>query len=266
MARRTGVTEAVREGWQGWDEYAPFYDWENARTLGRRDLPFWRRLATARGGRVLELGCGTGRVLVPLARAGVRIVGVDRSAAMLARARRRLRRLSRPARAALVRGDVRALPLLPGSVETVLAPYGLLQSLVSDADLAAALASVAAVLRPGGTFALDLVPDVPKWREYERRISLRGTGLRRGTHLTLVETVRQDRGRGLTIFEQEYVERRGRRRRTATFSLVFRTLPMPELCARLEGAGFRLEALYGDYAGGPWREEAEVWLAVATRA
>ena len=62
---------AVAEGWSGWDAYAPFYDWENARTLGRRDVSFWQRLATSVQGPVLELGCGTGRVSVPLARAGV---------------------------------------------------------------------------------------------------------------------------------------------------------------------------------------------------
>src|SRR5206468_5141617 len=78
-----------KEGHEGWDEYAPFYDWENARTFGRRDVPFWRRLASSADGRVLELGCGTGRVSLPLARSGVRLVGVDRSAAMLARAGRR---------------------------------------------------------------------------------------------------------------------------------------------------------------------------------
>ena len=76
----------ARDGWQGWDEYAPFYDWENAQTLGRRDVPFWRRAALKATGRVLELGCGTGRVTKPLARAGVDIVGIDRSAPMLARA------------------------------------------------------------------------------------------------------------------------------------------------------------------------------------
>src|SRR5262245_35861790 len=73
---------APREGWQGWDDYAPFYDWENARTLGRRDVPFWRRLTMGARGRVLELGCGTGRVSRPLARAGVSLVGIDRSDAM----------------------------------------------------------------------------------------------------------------------------------------------------------------------------------------
>ena len=55
----------MAEGWQGWDDYAPFYDWENAQTLARRDVAFWRRLAAAQDGRVLELGCGTGRLTFP---------------------------------------------------------------------------------------------------------------------------------------------------------------------------------------------------------
>src|SRR5450432_3797301 len=83
---------AKREGWQGWDEYAPFYDWENAQTLGRRDVAFWRGVASAAHGPVLELGCGTGRVSLPLARAGVNLVGIDRSAPMLDRARKAVAR------------------------------------------------------------------------------------------------------------------------------------------------------------------------------
>ena len=59
------------DGFEGWDDYAPFYDWENARTLGRRDVPFWRNLALNAGGPVLELGCGTGRIALPSGRAGV---------------------------------------------------------------------------------------------------------------------------------------------------------------------------------------------------
>ena len=65
----------VAEGWRGWDDYAPFYDWENARTVARRDVAFWCRLASAQEGPVLELGCGTGRIAVPVAKAGVRLVG-----------------------------------------------------------------------------------------------------------------------------------------------------------------------------------------------
>ena len=95
-----------REGWKGWDEYAPFYDWENARTLGRRDVPFWRTLALRHDGPVLELGCGTGRISIPLAKAGVSLVGIDRSDAMLARARQRIRRGRLTPRARLLRGEL----------------------------------------------------------------------------------------------------------------------------------------------------------------
>ena len=84
MNRPSRMRGTKREGWQGWDEYAPFYDWENAQTVGRADVPFWRRLTSGSRGRVLELGCGTGRISVPLARAGVSMVGIDRSAPMLA--------------------------------------------------------------------------------------------------------------------------------------------------------------------------------------
>ena len=48
------------EGWHGWDEYAKYYDWENARTSGRRDVRFWQGYCTRHGGRVLELAPAPG--------------------------------------------------------------------------------------------------------------------------------------------------------------------------------------------------------------
>src|ERR1700704_4952462 len=89
---KSRVPNPVRQGWEGWDDYAPFYDWENARTLGRRDVPFWRRIALEAEGPVLELGCGTGRISLPIARAGVSLVGIDRSAPMLEHATRHAKR------------------------------------------------------------------------------------------------------------------------------------------------------------------------------
>ena len=71
------------QGWHGWDAYAPFYDWENRRTVGRRDVRFWTDLAKQANGTVLELGCGTGRLSVPVARVAYRFVGIDRSEPML---------------------------------------------------------------------------------------------------------------------------------------------------------------------------------------
>lgn len=256
---------AEAAGWEGWDTYAPFYDWENAQTVARRDVAFWRRLAAAQEGPVLELGCGTGRVTVPVAKAGARVIGIDRSGPMLDRGRQRLRRAKLHERASLVRGDIRTLPFRgrPG-FNLVMAPYGILQSLTREADLKAALASVARVLRRGGLFGIDLVPDLPRWAEYEGRRSFAGrSGAKK--HLTLVESVRQDRARRLTIFDHEYIERRGRERRVHRFSLTFRTLSVPQMARRLEAAGFAIDAVLGDYRGGPWDSRADVWIIMARR-
>jgi ubiquinone/menaquinone biosynthesis C-methylase UbiE len=251
------------EGWEGWDDYAPFYDWENAQTLGRRDVPFWRRLALASTGRVLELGCGTGRVTFPLAREGVSIVGIDRSAEMLDRANRRVRRSRRPLPIQLVRGDIRHLPFRRQSFPLVIAPYGILQSLLREKDLAATLDRVTEVLEPGGTFGLELVADLPSWKEYSRRVSLRGRRAN-GARVTLIESVRQDRARRLTLFEQEFVERAGRSVRRRYFTLSFRSLTVRQMTRRLENAGLAVTALLGDYRGGPWDSRAEAWIILAT--
>ena len=254
------------EGHTGWDEYAPFYDWENARTLGRRDVPFWCTAALAAGGPVLELGCGTGRIAAPLGRAGVHVVGIDRSHPMLTLARRRLARTRHSRRVGLIRGDIRAVPFPDAAFAMVMAPYGVLQSLLRERDLTATLSCVHRVLRRGGTFGVELVADLPSWAEYEQRVSLKGWRHRPGgAHITLVETVRQDRARRLTIFDQEFTERRGHERHSRRFALTFRTLSVPQMARRLEKAGFEITARIGDYRGGPWRSGAEVWIILARR-
>jgi hypothetical protein len=77
--------------------------------------------------------------------------------------------------------------------------------------------------------------------------------------------VRQDPRRRLTIFDQEFTERRSGRRRVHRFSLTFRTLAVPQMVRRLERSGFEVTALLGDYRGGPWDERADVWIIVARR-
>ncbi len=253
------------EGLHGWDEYARFYDWENRQTMGRRDVRFWRDMARRIGGPVLELGCGTGRVSFPVARTGVDLVGVDRSDQMLARARVHLSRARGAARPRFVRTDIRALPFADRSpFRLVMAPYGILQSLVDEDDLRATLQSVARACRPGTTFGIDLVCDVPAWQEYRQRVRMRGAGPG-GSRISLVESVRQDRARKLTVFDQEYTEQRGKTRRVYRFSLAFRTLPLPEMLSRVESAGFTVEAVLGDYDGRPWDLRADVWLIVARK-
>jgi hypothetical protein len=166
--------------------------------------------------------------------------------------------------ALLVRGDIRHLPFRRGvKFDLVMAPYGILQSLTRERDLRATLEAVSRVVRRGGLFAIDLVPDLPRWSEYDRRVSLEG---RRGRgHLTLTESVRQDRRNRLTIFDQEYVARRGGQRIVRLFSLTFRTVSVPQMRRRLEAAGFRIEAVLGDYTAGPWDPRADVWVVLARK-
>ena len=58
VMRKASVANPV--GHEGWDDYAAYYDWENAQTVGRRDIAFWQRMAAPVDGPILELGCGTG--------------------------------------------------------------------------------------------------------------------------------------------------------------------------------------------------------------
>ena len=145
----------------------------------------------------------------------------------------------------------------------VIAPYGILQSLIRPHDLASTLASVARVIASGGTFGLDLVPDVPNWREYRNRVQLRGWS--NGAHVTLVESVSQDRARRLTTFEQRFVERRGRVKREHRFALTFRTLTVPQMSRQLERAGFAIDSVLGDYRGRAWKARADVWIILAKK-
>jgi ubiquinone/menaquinone biosynthesis C-methylase UbiE len=256
-----------REGWEGWDEYAPFYDWENARTLGRRDVPFWQRVVADVCGPVLELGCGTGRIALPLVRGGARLVGIDRSGRMLARAEMRGKAAAsrrRRGHLSLVRGDIRHLPFADGRFGCVIAAYGILQSLLTERDLVAALQSASRVLKPSGIIGIDLVPDVPQWREYKDRVQLRGR-TRGGAHLTLIESVRQHPKRRMTTFEQRYLVRRGRDLREHRFQLTFRTVTVPAMTRHLERAGFRVRAALGDYRGRAWDERADVWILLAEK-
>jgi ubiquinone/menaquinone biosynthesis C-methylase UbiE len=258
------VRKTTMQGHEGWDDYAPFYDWENAQTLGKRDVPFWRRLAQGVNGPVLELGCGTGRVTFPLARDGIAMVGVDRSGEMLQRAMARRRRLRKQQTIHLVRGDIRYLPFPERSFPLVLAPYGILQSLLDDGDLRATLEAVKRVLTPGGMFGLELVADLPAWREYSNRVTLRGQRPN-GARISLTESVRQDRKRKLTLFDQQYVERLGRQITRKHFTLTFRTLTVAEMASRLDEAGLAIDSLLGDYQGTPWDIRAEAWIILARR-
>lgn len=253
------------QGHEGWDDYADYYDWENAQTVGRRDIAFWQRMAAPVKSAVLELGCGTGRVAIPVARSGATVIGIDRSESMLARGRTRVKQARLRSRVKLLRGDIRHLPFPDRSFPLVMAPYGILQSLLDERVLAATLKEVNRVLTRKGTFGLELVADLPAWEEYSKHTSLRGKRGPNGKPIALVESVTQDRRKHITRFEQEFVEGTGKAATRKKFTLAFRTLSVPQMVQRLEKAGLEVSALLGDYQGGPWDLRADVWIILARK-
>ena len=131
------------------------------------DLPLWRELASelAPGpdARILELGCGTGRVALDLARAGHGVLGIDLEAAFTAELNRRATERGLPV--AAVRGDI-ASGSMPAqataaSFRLVIGPMQVIQLLRSADVRARALASIASALHPEGVAALAIVEDVP---------------------------------------------------------------------------------------------------------
>ena len=129
----------------------------------RPDMAFWVEAARESGGPVLEIGCGTGRVLIPIARAGIDIVGLDLSSHMLDICRQRLQ--SEPeavqARAQLVQADMRDFEL-SRTFSLVTTPFRPFQHLTTVDDQLSCLACIHRHLAPGGKLILDIFnPSLP---------------------------------------------------------------------------------------------------------
>ncbi len=153
---------------------AALYDYEYRRR--RADIHFYRHLARNRmefaSGTILDLACGSGRLLVPLARDGHSVVGIDRSLEMLRAAAGRIGRMSpsRRRRCTLVRADLRAYNL-HAKASLAIAAFHSVQHLLGDEDFLAFLRTTRANLMQGGWLAFDVLPPDAVWlgRDPNRR-------------------------------------------------------------------------------------------------
>jgi SAM-dependent methyltransferase len=124
---------------------------------GRADLDFYLDCAAQARGPILELGCGTGRVLMPVAEAGHTICGLDLSAAMLAKCKAKVAALPRElqSRVKLIQADMAAFKL-PDRFKLVITPFRPFQHLQSVDEQTACLHAVHEHLAPGGRLILDV--------------------------------------------------------------------------------------------------------------
>ena len=143
-----------------YEKIARYYDLVHADL--RADIGYALILAKRMSGPVLELGCGTGRLLLPLARAGYNVTGIDNSAAMLAQLRFKLLMEAKAvwSRIKLVEGDVTQMPLLGhGYFSLVLLPYNTLLHL-DMTQIRMMLQGVRGCLRKNGRLFIDIANPV----------------------------------------------------------------------------------------------------------
>lgn len=136
----------------GYDRIAHLYDVDMARNMPFDDMGFYAS-AVAGFGRVLEMGCGNGRILLELVARGLDAVGVDRSQPMLAQLVRKAR--ERGLYPKVARMDVRRLGFADTQFGAVLCPYSLVTYMVGDADAPDLVREARRLLRPGGRFIID---------------------------------------------------------------------------------------------------------------
>ncbi len=145
---------------------AELYDYEYRHR--RADIHFYRALAKNRmefgRGTILDLACGTGRLLVPLVRDGHDVFGIDCSAEMLSAAARRIARMSKSRRAqcSLAQADMRTFAF-SREASLAIAAFHSVQHLLTDEDILAFLRATRRNLAQGGWLAFDVLPPDPEW-------------------------------------------------------------------------------------------------------
>jgi SAM-dependent methyltransferase len=252
-------------------EDAVLYDWEYRRR--RDDVRFYATLADERGGPILDLGCGTGRLMLPLVRAGHVVVGLDRAPPMLARAAARLRRLAPPARkrALLLRADLRRLPIA-AEFSFAVAAFHTVQHLATDRELRRFFMDVARVLQPGGWLAFDtFAPNAQFLARANRGGDRRWARTRfrhpaTGQRLEYSESYRHDGRMLVSTFHYRAV---GRRQHTPAadhrVDLIHRLLDPADVERLLAGTGLELIASWGGFDGRPLAPPTEQYIFLCRR-
>jgi SAM-dependent methyltransferase len=229
------------------------------------DVPFYQALAAGAGGAVLELGCGSGRVLVPCAEAAGEAWGVDSSPAMLALAADRAGAAGVAGEVNLVEGDLRSVRL-ERTFPLVTIPFRTLFLLRSDAEWQAALTTAKAHLDPGGVLAADVfVPDAVLLGAGERIEFTGEYPTPDGGRLAVWDHWRVDVA-AQVMHRRRVTERLDpdglvTERRHRLLDIFYR---WPADVGRLfEQAGLEIVERFGDFDGGPFGDGAEDLVILA---
>jgi SAM-dependent methyltransferase len=248
------------------DAYARFYDLDLEGFDD--DVLMVGEFAARCGSPILELACGTGRLLLPLASQGYRLTGVDVSPAMLERARHKLAAAGLSDHVVLVEQDMRELAL-DRRFNLAFAAVSSFQHLLTLDDQLATLARVRQHLAPGGILLVDLFqPDISRLLEPPGRVTLEKVMVDPDTGRQVAKFHTQQVDLAQQLIRVTYIvdemDGEGGLRRTL-FPYSWRFLFRGELELLLRHAGFEVEAVYGSYDLDEHTADSERLIAVARR-
>jgi ubiquinone/menaquinone biosynthesis C-methylase UbiE len=246
-----------------YDLIAPFYDIEHAH-FGE-DLDMYTNFAELSGGKILELACGSGRVLLPLAQAGYELTGVDSSERMLELAREALDEAGVAMRCTLVQQDIVELNL-GHKFRMAFIALGSFAHITTRKAQQQALSAVRAHLGTGATFVVDISNSDARYME-----ELSGQMLHQGswqgeddtylTHFVSPASATQRHLLELTHFYDRHIQGGPVQRTVVTTSLYL--FERSEMELLLEQAGFVVKDVYGDHDMGPYTLESPRMIFVA---
>lgn len=249
------------------DDYSLFARFYDLFYAGRTDdLAMYQDFALAADGPILELGCGTGRLAVPLARAGHAVTGIDVSDAMLSRARAAVDAAGLAGQVTLLRGDLRDFDLAE-RFALVIIPINTFMHCYDTEQQLACLRCVRRHLRSGGRLVIDMYqPDLEALREADGRLVSDGAIFDPETGQTIQRTTHRrldmaNQTQHITFILDEVAPDGVVKRTNFSFRMRFVFRFEMELLLRL--AGLSLEALYGSYELEPFESASEKMIFVA---
>lgn len=227
------------------------------------DIEFYLELAELGEGPILELGCGTGRVLLPLVEAGHTVVGIDSSEPMLAAAKER----ASASTIELISGDMADLDAVQtGPFGMIVASLNSIMHLTTPDQQRAMTSSAWRSLKPGGRLVIDtLNPNVSQLNHLLNATHLEGSWVL-GDGTTVEKWGHRRAGEDSQIIDTliwyDQLDADGNLHRTRTrFDLRF--VHQSELALLLEIAGFADVDWYGSYELDPWDPESDRIIAIA---
>ena len=219
---------------------------------GSRDAPFYLELALESGGPVLELGCGTGRILLPIAQTGIACVGLDASRDMLDA----LRAKNPPPNLELVHGTMESFDLGARRFPLITIPFRAFSHLLEVPAQLAALANIRRHLAPAGRLALDVFdPRLERTAIAEEPEALAVSAETPRGRVQRFDRVARDLARQVLTLRMRFVA--DSPEDCGEGELQLRWFHRYELEHLLARAGFAIEALYGGFDRRPWAPGGE---------